>query len=134
MSRAYRIVDTLRGVSYPAPFRQWQSLALGLCAFRRGEHQEAGKVLEQSLRDEGGTGGDNKLGMTYMILAMARQRSGAHAEAKAALEQGLAIVARKSKQRNAGLTLVNWHDWLTVLTLAREARGLVDSAGKPGGT
>ena len=32
MSRAYRIVETLRGGSYSADFRQWRSLALGLCA------------------------------------------------------------------------------------------------------
>ena len=67
-------------------------------------------------------GGDNKLGMACMILAMAHQRSGGHAEAKAALEQGLAIVARKSKQPNSGRTLLDWHDWLTFLTLARKAR------------
>ena len=67
-------------------------------------------------------GGDNKLGMACMILAMAHQRSGGHAEAVAALQQGLAIVARKSKQPNTGRTLLDWHDWLTFLTL-RARRG-----------
>jgi hypothetical protein len=78
-------------------------------------------------------GGDYKLGMAYMILAMAHQRSGARVEAKAARERVLAIIERKSKQLNAGLTLANWHDWLMVLTLAREARGLIDPADKPAG-
>ncbi len=133
MSRAYRIVETLRGGSYSADFRQWRSLALGLCAYRRGEYQQATAILEQAMREEGGMGGDNKLGMACMILAMAHQRSGGHAEAVAALEQGLAIVARKSKQPNTGRTLLDWHDWLTFLTLAREARGLVDPARKPAG-
>ena len=91
-------------------------------------------MLEQAMRDEGAMGGDNKLGMAYMILAMAHQRSGGHAEARAALQQGLAIVERKSKQPNTGLTPLNWHDWLTVLTLAREASGLVDPAHTPSGT
>jgi tetratricopeptide (TPR) repeat protein len=133
MSRAYQIVDTLRGGTDSALPRQWRLLVVALCAYRRGEYQQAATILEQALRDEGGMGGDNKLGMTYMILVMARQRSGGHAEAKAALEQGLAIVERKAKQPNAGRTLLNWHDWLTVLTLAREARGLVDPARKPAG-
>ena len=124
MGLAYRIVDTLHGEADSVVARQWKSLAFALCAYRRGAYQQAATMLEQALRDEGAMGGDNKLGMTYMILAMARQRSGAHAEARAALQQGLAVVERKSKQPNAGLTPLNWHDWLMVLTLAREASGL----------
>ena len=129
--RAYRIVDTLRGVTYAADFRKWQSLALGLCSYRRGDHQEAITILEQSLRDEGQTGEDNPRGMTYMILAMAYQRSGAHEKAKSALEQGLSIVESKLKRLDASRTPLDWHDWLTLLTLAREACGLVDPARKP---
>ena len=133
MSRAYRIVETLRGGSYSADFRQWRSLALGLAPHRRGEYRQATAILEQTKQEEGGMGGDNKLGMACMILAMAHHDRAGTRRPKRRSSKGWRSSQESRKQPNGGRTLLDWHDWLTFLTLAREARGLVDPARKPVG-
>ena len=121
MSPAYRLVDTLRGRTYSADFRPWQSLVLGLCVCRRGDHREAIRILEQSLQDEEHVFGDETRCIAYIILAIAYERSGGHVAANC-IEQGLLFVKSRSKQYDAGLTLLGWHDWLTILVLRHRRR------------
>ena len=123
----------------------WGSLyVLGLALYRAGQHDEAVRRLETSLRADDMPWSSR--GLSYFPLAMAYHRLGQVAQARAALGAGNRVLdhwTEEMYQRSAdderwvnhlGATAywpIAWWDWLEGRLFCHEAKLLIDGAPPP---
>jgi tetratricopeptide (TPR) repeat protein len=112
----------------------WYFFASALAHYRAGRFEEALRRLDdmeaRSIERKEWIG---NFGLALLLRAMAQQRLGNAAEARAALAAAEAVHARNARaifQQDASVEAVsNWHDWGASVLLRREATELI--AGKP---
>jgi tetratricopeptide (TPR) repeat protein len=104
----------------------WVKQAVGLALYRAGRYGEAAALFEQWVRDYGGVDFQAEaLGVSILVLAMAQQRLGDTAKARAGLEDALRHLQKMGPERAGGPPRVDVNDWLADQVFLREAEALI---------
>jgi tetratricopeptide (TPR) repeat protein len=106
------------------PFVAYFHLAHGMGTYRSGDYDEACRLLETARRVDGDR--DPYLTVTSLcFLAMAHQRQGHDADARALFEQAVSLTAERLPDVESGDLGPAWSDWLVCELARREAGQLI---------
>jgi tetratricopeptide (TPR) repeat protein/serine/threonine protein kinase len=121
-----------------SPSHGYFLLVKALADYRAGRLADAVERLRRAGPESGGANPD---ALAFAVLAMAQHRLGRAEEARAALAEARAILAKKHFDPGRWRASIGiWHDWLHAEVLSREAAALLDvknsdkpARDKPGG-
>jgi tetratricopeptide (TPR) repeat protein len=104
----------------------WPAFVLGVCEYRRGRHEQALAALRKSASVDPTS---PTLQLTWLVMAMAHERLGHHAEARQWLEKAVRRVDDMRKVLpepfNPAILFANEFDWRDFQILRREAEALI---------
>jgi tetratricopeptide (TPR) repeat protein len=96
---------------------------LGLAYYRAGRYQRAIETLQQSNADRGWN--SHAKSQNWLVLAMARFRSGESDEAQHCLETARSLMAQARPKNTAEPRSLDSPDWIEINVLLREAEALL---------
>ncbi len=103
----------------------------GLAEYRLGRFTNAVDWAQKSIDHPSYSGDPNRFVQAYMIIAMAQHQLKQNELARAAMEQGAEIAAKKLAKPENGEVGSGWRDWIIAQALLQEAKALIDREHPP---